>query len=327
MALSTSLLLSWIAYTTISYYVIRPIPYGFLRFLFTLIPCALLTWITCQDLPKFHASSAIILAISWLVSIRSIQLTVCTTNLPLTFQSYLAKILWTFLPIRSQQSLRYQWPISTQLIIIVLKFFVNHWTYRWSISCETRVSFARILLFYSSMMTISYFLDAEAVFIRLLTWNKYTLESFTNLPILSTSLREFWGRRYNQIVNTILKESIFQPICAHFSAPTVAGLMTFIISGLLHAHLALVLFDDYSALFPAFMFFLVHGLVCCFEANVNRPLPGYIGWLTTHVFLIITAPLMLAPFIREGSEFLALNPPPLINIEWIPKMPTPDLCL
>ena len=43
------------------------------------------------------------------------------------------------------------------------------------------------------------------ILVRIVTRDKYTLESSTNFPIFSLSLREFWGQRYNRIVGTILK--------------------------------------------------------------------------------------------------------------------------
>ncbi|UJR20073.1 hypothetical protein I4U23_023205 [Adineta vaga] len=167
-------------------------------------------------------------------------------------------------------------------------------------------------------MTISYILDVEAVFIRILTKDKYTIESFTDFPISSTSLREFWGRRYNHFVDTIFKESIFEPICKEFSSSTIGGLITFIVSGLLHIYLTSVLFNDYSFLILTFLLFFLHGLVCCFEANIKVKLPHYIGWLTTHLFLLLTT--------GQGSTFILLNPPPLIDSKWIPKLFVPNFC-
>jgi hypothetical protein len=98
----------------------------------------------------------------------------------------------------------------------------------------------------------------------------------------------------------------------------MAGLMTFVVSGLLHVHLASVVIDDRLALFPTFMFFVLHDLACCAEAKIKSSLPA---------FLLVTAPLMVSPFIQEGSTFLMLNPPPLIDTSWIPKLPVPLFCL
>lgn len=326
MILSSCILIGWFGHIIICYYLIRPIHDSLFRTILTLTPCILLTCMTCQNLPRFHGCSILIVGICWLTSIRLVHLTIFSSKLPITFQSFLLKIVWIYFPILPKQSAKSQWPLIFHIILLVIKLLINHWIYRWSMNCETRVSFERILMFYVSMMTISYILDAEMVVVRILTRDEYTLESFTNFPIFSLSLREFWGRRYNQIVNTVLKESIFVPIRSEFSSPTIPALTTFVISGLLHVHIAFSTFDDLSSLFPTFMFFFLHGIACYLEANMNIQLPEHVGWLGTHAFLLITSPLMIRPFIKEGSPFLMLNPPPLISNEWIPKLSVPNFC-
>jgi hypothetical protein len=87
--------------------------------------------------------------------------------------------------------------------------------------------------------------DAQSAIVRIITRDKYMLKSLTNFPFLSQSLREFWGRRYNQLIGTILRESIFQPVVQHISSKTAASLIAFLVSGLLHVHLALVTFKDF----------------------------------------------------------------------------------
>ncbi|CAF0814924.1 unnamed protein product [Rotaria sordida] len=181
-------------------------------------------------------------------------------------------------------------------------------------------------MLYLFLITIPYILDIEMIFVRILARNKYTLESFTNFPIFSLSLREFWGRRCNRIVHKILKESIFEPIRLKFSSSTIAIMITFIISGLFHVHIWLVAFDDKSSLFPTFMFFFLHGIACSIETNMKFQLPVYVGWTITHAFLLITSPLVARPFIEKGSLFLIRNPTPFINVRWIPKLPLPNFC-
>ncbi|CAF0941630.1 unnamed protein product [Rotaria sordida] len=146
------------------------------------------------------------------------------------------------------------------------------------------------------------------------------------IPVKFVSLREFWSQRYNRFIGTVLKESIFEPIHSKFSSSTIEGLTTFIISGLLHVHVAFVAFDDVSTLFPTFIFFFLHGIGCCFETKMKIQLPKYIGWILTHAFLLLTAPLVLEPSIKRGPPLLIPNPPPLVNIEWIPKLPIPNFC-
>jgi hypothetical protein len=326
MILSLITFVGWFGCMIICYYVIRPNPNKLVRIVLTLFLCTPLSYITCQNLPQFKAFSILTVAACWLTSIRLIHLTVFAEKTLLSFQSFLLKIVWIVFPFLRKTSSENQWPLIFQLLLIVIKLLINHWIYRWSMNCDTRVSCARILMFYVSIVTVSYLMDAGTVLVRILTRDKFTLESFTNFPIFSLSLREFWGQRYNRIVNTILKESVFQPIRLEFSSSTVGGLTTFIVSGLIHVHVAFVTFNDTSSLFPTFMFFLLHGIACSLEANMKLELSEHVGWLLTHIFLLITAPLMLGSFIKEGSQFSMHNQPPLFNAEWIPKLPIPNFC-
>ncbi|CAF4941240.1 unnamed protein product [Rotaria sp. Silwood1] len=326
MVLSLFVLIGWFVCIFICYYVIRPISNKLIRFFLIFFLCILLTYITCKNLPRFYVSSLIIVALCWLMSIRLISLILFSKTTLLTYQTFLLKILWIYLPILPKNKVKNQWSIIYHIILIIIKLLINHWIYRWFIKCGMEVSYERTFLFYLFIMTISYIFDIEMIIIRILTRDKYTLESFTNFPILSLSLREFWGQRYNHIINTILKESIFEPIRLEFSSSTIAALITFIISGLLHVHACFVAFDDKSILFPTFMFFFLHAIACSIETHMKIKRPEHAGWILTHAFLLITSPLMIRPFIEKGCPFIMINPPPLINIEWIPKLSLPKFC-
>ncbi|CAF4167135.1 unnamed protein product [Rotaria sp. Silwood2] len=326
MSSSLFFLIGWFECILICYYVIRPISNRFIRFVLTFVSCAFLSYITCQNLPQFHAATILTVAVCWLMSMRLIAMTLFSRKTSLTFRSFLLKILWIYFPLVPKEKATNQWPIIFSIVLIVVKLLVNHWIYRWSIVCELGVNYARIFMFYLSIMTISYIFDTEMIVVRIFTRDKYTLESVTNFPIFSLSLQEFWGRRYNRIVHMVLKESVFEPVRVEFSSSIVGALATFIMSGLLHVHVCLVAFDDRSSSFPTFIFFFLHGIACCLETTVKIKFPDHIRWIITQTFLLITSPLMLRPFIEKGSPFLMLNPPPLINTEWIPKLSVPDFC-
>ncbi|CAF0977235.1 unnamed protein product [Rotaria sordida] len=324
MAWSWFILISWFICILTCYYIIRPISIKLVRFILTSFLCILLSYITCQNLPRFNTLALLTIVICWLMSIRLIALTSFSTRTPLTFQSFLLKTLWMCFPILPKKTAQNQWPIIYSIILIIIKLLINHWIYRWFLKCEMGVSYQRIFIFYLSLMTISYVIEIEMIFVRILTLDKYTLESFTNFPIFSTSLREFWGRRYNRIMHTIFKESIFEPIRLEFSSSTIGALTTFIINGLLHVHIVLGSFDDKSSLFPTFMFFLLHGIACSIETKMKIQLPKYVGWIITFIFLLITSPLVVKPFLDK--RFIMLNPPLFFDVEWIPKLPPPNFC-
>lgn len=324
MFLSLSIVIGWFSLIIAVYYIIRPIRHKWIRIILILIFCICLTNVSCRNLPLYDAFSILTIAVCWLTSIRLVHLGGLTVKSSLSIESYLFEILWIYFPIIPKRSSKSQWSIGYDLLILVIKMLINHSIYRWLVKCGTRVSGEMIFLFFISMITISYVLDAEMIFIRLISRDRYTLESFTHFPLLSLSLREFWGERYNRIVNRIYKESIFIPMKDEYSSRTIGGLTTFIVSGFLHAHIAYIVFDDFSLSYSAWKYFLYHGIVCLLEAKMKNEYCEHVSWLLTMSFLIVTAPLILRPFLDEKSLFFKVNPPPLL--EWIPQLPIPETC-
>ena len=160
-----------------------------------------------------------------------------------------------------------------------------------------------MVAFYFALLTTAYMTEIQIAPIRIITRDKYTLQSFTNFPLYSRSLHEFWGRRYNRLIGTVLKESIFQPLASYTSFPAVMAILTFIVSGLLHVHIVFVVFNDTSAALPTFAFFLLHSNACCIEAHIGIRLPQPFGSLATNIFLLLTASMGIALFTREGAYF------------------------
>ncbi|ORX47057.1 hypothetical protein DM01DRAFT_1327425 [Hesseltinella vesiculosa] len=136
-----------------------------------------------------------------------------------------------------------------------------------------------------------------------------------NSPILSSSPRDFWSRRWNMVMHNtfhdkvFLKESDKSPIdkkrkatSSFWSSNNGRGLLVFILSGVLHE--MIVCANSREVTLENTAFFLVHGVVVMLEANLLRKQPPA-HWLTwtlcvlAHlVFISLTARLFLAPFIR-----------------------------
>ncbi|CAF2926385.1 unnamed protein product [Rotaria sp. Silwood2] len=203
------------------------------------------------------------------------------------------------------------------------KLLLNHWIYQWLLACAPSDSYIRMLMFYVFICTGTHLADTHAAIVGLVTCNKYTLLSYNNAPFLSQSIRKFWGCRYNQLVGSVLKESVFEPTRRLLHSSTIAVLTTFTLSGLLHAHVAVAVFGASSPV-SAFTFFFLQGIACCVENLCSLTLPKPIGIVTTHIFLLLTAPLYIGLFTRAGPAFFALNPPPLFGGKWIPQLPLPN---
>ncbi|ONK71710.1 uncharacterized protein A4U43_C04F11560 [Asparagus officinalis] len=84
------------------------------------------------------------------------------------------------------------------------------------------------------------------------------LEPQFDAPFKSTSLQEFWGRRWNLMVTGILRPSVYRPIRSRYGA--AAGFMAvFLVSGLMHE----VMFWYVTLGGPTgevTLFFLIHGV-------------------------------------------------------------------
>ena len=314
-------ILAWCAHSVLCYFIVRPIRSTLIRALLTFWPCVLLTGISCHNLPVLWTRSLCVVAICWHVSIRLVHLTAFSDENNLTFRSFASRMLWIFLPLVPCSSTNMAWSIIYDLVFASAKLIINHWIYQWFLRCEPKDTNEQMMMFYFFIQTIPYLADFERVLIRVITGNRYTIEAFTDFTSLSRSLRTFWGRRYNRIVSIFLKASVFQPILTRSSSATLAGLSTFIISGLFHVHIVLVVFDDTSYAMPTFLFFLIHGLACSLETHMKVQMLEHVGWLLTHFFLLITSSMVLKPFMANDLLFFRMNPPPLLDVEWIPRLP------
>ncbi|KAL6660455.1 hypothetical protein ACP70R_002001 [Stipagrostis hirtigluma subsp. patula] len=133
-------------------------------------------------------------------------------------------------------------------------------------------------------------------------------------PYLASSLRDFWGRRWNLMVSAILRPSVYDPVRAR-AGKAAAAMATFVVSGLMHEVMVY-----YIALRPPTgemaAFFLLHGACCVAEEMCARrwaargwpPLRRPVATLLVVVFVAGTAFwLFFPPLCREGSEDMMLE--------------------
>ncbi|KIG17066.1 hypothetical protein DB30_03663 [Enhygromyxa salina] len=122
-------------------------------------------------------------------------------------------------------------------------------------------------------------------------------------PILSTTLSEFWGRRWNRAVSGWLHDNLFLPlarrrraklgICAAFAASTA-----------LHFWFAWVPLDRFAGALMA-SFFVVHGVGLLLERRA-----GVVGWppsarrVWTAAWIAVPSPLFVEPALRLLAGFI-----------------------
>ncbi|KAK3432175.1 hypothetical protein EUGRSUZ_E03930 [Eucalyptus grandis] len=131
-------------------------------------------------------------------------------------------------------------------------------------------------------------------------------------PYLSTSLQDFWGRRWNLMVTSILRPSVYDPVRSASGrlvgrrwAPLPAMLATFAVSALMHE----LIFYYIGRKEPAWVvtwFFLLHGVAVAAEVAAKKvlrgtrwQLPAEASRLLTVGFVVVTGFwLFLPPLLR-----------------------------
>merc|ERR1719171_229598 len=68
-----------------------------------------------------------------------------------------------------------------------------------------------------------------------------SLDSMRQPLLLSTSVKEFWGRRWNLLIHNLMWRSFFKPFARGGSASRhVGAVLAFVMSGLFHEYMWLV---------------------------------------------------------------------------------------
>ncbi|OWM81327.1 hypothetical protein CDL15_Pgr007365 [Punica granatum] len=121
------------------------------------------------------------------------------------------------------------------------------------------------------------------------------LEPQFNEPYLATSLQDFWGRRWNLMVTSILRptvyhpvRSLFAPVTGHKLSSLPATIATFIVSGLMHE----LIYYYLARVHPTWevtWFFVLHGACVAAEMAAKR---GLVGRWRLH--RAVSGPLTLA---------------------------------
>jgi hypothetical protein len=120
-------------------------------------------------------------------------------------------------------------------------------------------------------------------------------------PLMSVSLGEFWGRRWNTAFRDLTHRFLFRPLTAHLGArgAVFAG---FVFSGIVHdAVISVPAGGGYGG--PS-LFFLLQALgILAERSRPGRSLglgTGRRGWAFTMLLLVVPAPLLFHPPFVEG---------------------------
>jgi hypothetical protein len=115
-------------------------------------------------------------------------------------------------------------------------------------------------------------------------------------PVAATSLRDFWGQRWNHAMSAWLYRFIFSPL-AHRHRPSLGLICAFLVSAALHAWLPLVAFSA-SAAFSVGAFFCLQGVFILAEDRLDvRAWPVPLARVWTLAILLATSPLFISPYL------------------------------
>ncbi|CAA3010824.1 long-chain-alcohol O-fatty-acyltransferase [Olea europaea subsp. europaea] len=141
-----------------------------------------------------------------------------------------------------------------------------------------------------------------------------------NEPYLATSLQDFWGRRWNLTVSSILRTAVYQPVHristrilgSNWARPS-ATMATFLVSGLMHE----VIYYYLSGAYPTWevtRFFVLHGICVALEMAVKKALGGrwrlhrLVSGPMTVAFVGVTGVWLFLPqVIRHGLDKKAIS--------------------
>ncbi|UJR29955.1 hypothetical protein I4U23_017502 [Adineta vaga] len=142
-------------------------------------------------------------------------------------------------------------------------------------------------------------------------WNVHIRSIYPGYPFLPVGLHDFWSRRWNIYIKTILHRIAFLALPkltglkdkSSQGRIISAGVFAFFVSGLLHEFMYTVSMDRWSG-GKYMLFFLIHGILVGIELILQglfkrKPLfSKFIGWMYTIFALYATSHLFCDPWIE-----------------------------
>ncbi|KAK7305183.1 hypothetical protein VNO77_43084 [Canavalia gladiata] len=297
------------------YYIASRIPKGFFRlvslfpifYIFLILPLNLSSPILCAITSFF---------LVWLGTFKLLLFSFNQGPLALSSPNILHFISIASLPI----SLKQNPPTTTQNIqkpkwllllkVLILAMILCAYGYKENLHPH----FITVLYCCHVYLSLELMLALVATSVR--TVFGYDIEPQFNEPYLSTSLQDFWGRRWNLMVTRILRPTVYHPVrrmSAHFvgpvSATSAAMLSVFLVSGLMHEIIYYYAIRS-PPTWEVTWFFVLHGACTVVEMMVKKVmlrrgwrLPRAVSTPLVLVFLIVTARWLFFPHLfRKGMD-------------------------
>ncbi|XP_061360958.1 probable long-chain-alcohol O-fatty-acyltransferase 5 [Gastrolobium bilobum] len=298
------------------YYIASRIPKGFMRLL-SVFPVLYLFLILPLNLSSFHLGGPTTFFLVWLCSFKLLLFSFNKGPLSLS-PNIFHFISIASLPIQPKHTPNIQKPKPLFLLflkLLILASIICAYDYRENLHPHF------ILALYICHMYLGIELvlaitaaPARAIF-------NFEIEPQFNEPYLCTSLQDFWGHRWNLMVSSILRPTVYDPlrhVSTRFVGPSwgtcAAMLATFLVSGLMHE-----LIYYYLARAPptweVTWFFVLHGVCTAAEVVVKKVMVCR-GWRLhcavsgplTVAFLAVSGKWLFFPqLLRNGVDMKAIG--------------------
>jgi hypothetical protein len=231
------------------------------------------------------------------------------------FAWFCGSVFYYALPIsRTKQLLNYKELLQKYMEYAIVIFFklllipvCNALAHRLVDDIERNFWYLLVLFVSSNVIASAYMIDLECVAVGLLCAGRYEMLPMYNYPMASTSLRDFWGHRYNLLIHCLLTETVYVPVQQFYSSKEIAITATFAVSGVLHAWVAYFTFG--RGVVRAFVFFLLQVPGILLERKFLSKVPVFVKLCWTMAYLLATTPLYLGLFVENYAEWLELNDP------------------
>ncbi|KAL5730227.1 hypothetical protein ACHQM5_003075 [Ranunculus cassubicifolius] len=184
-----------------------------------------------------------------------------------------------------------------------------------------------ILAYYCCYMYIGLGFDLQVISFLVGKFLGLELESQFDEPYLSTSLQDFWGRRWNLMVTNILRPTVYLPTrlivskkIGSYWGQLAAVYITFFASGLMHEVMFYYLdLDRGRPTWEVTWFFALHGILVVLEIGLKKVLKGrwrlhpVVSWAFTVAILMVTSKSLFFPHllrcevdVRISREVIAI---------------------
>ncbi|KAL5716551.1 hypothetical protein ACHQM5_018223 [Ranunculus cassubicifolius] len=306
---STTILIS----LTFCHFIARKIPQGITRFVSILPIISIFTFLPLL-VSSIHFIVIITGFITWICSSKLILF--AFNQGPLSSQqatSLLDFIFIACLPIQIKQEISRKGPKSTLNYVtkaFLLALVLHISTYKPYI----HPNFMLILYCFQAYFSAEIILAISAVPARVLFG--YEIEPQFDDPYLATSLQDFWGKRWNLMISSSLRPTVYlpvrsicTPIVGRNGALMVGLLMTFVVSGLMHE---LVYFYATRGVRPTWevtSFFVLQGVCTALEIMAKKKFgekwrlhPIVSGPLTVAFVVITGCWLFFAQVVRNELD-------------------------